>query len=495
MNAQPIRETSPDHNIPLEHNPLLEGLTLASNENELFPLIARDPFRQSFWKQNNQDIDLFRSYMQQVVIPTKTFLRGGLAIHRTLKTSLYQQNPNLSENQKKYFMTGSSLVSTAFVRGIHEGLVIEGITGLGKSHLIQSSLSTIPRCIERENISGVERVVQINWIYLDLTSVASVEALAHRIVETVDSILNCNGKLFELTFKGVRSAQAKMEASIRLLKTHFCGIVVIDEIQYENFAISTAAAMRAWILRIANVGIGLIFSGNPLGFQLKLPNKPKDQEQHSTQILRRLFSSDNIRLDPAPSVDDPNWITFTKGINRCRMVGEAHPYDRKLELLKFSHTGGFNDFYVELHCSIEKLLAQNPRNIVDEDLINLAARKSSKLTKMKPLISAFTQKDSMALRLCTDVDYDYYQNLWTPSTDTGSANKQSGPVGIVNVPLTDIDPVKALADEKASAARKTARMKSKAEEKLSPAAAAVRDHHLDGLHSMISGTAKGSDNQ
>lgn len=495
MNVHLIRSASlGDDSLP-EQNPLLHGFTLANTERELLPLIARDPFRNSSWLHNNQDIDLFRSYMNRVVIPTKTTLRGGLAIHRTLKTSLYQQNPNLLDNQKKYFSTGRSLASPNFVRGIHEGLVFQGITGVGKSHLIQASLSTIPQCIERSNIRGLERVVQINWIYLDLTSVASVEALAHRIVETVDSILGCNRALYESTFKGVRSAQAKMEAAIRLLKTHFCGIVVIDEIQYENFAISTAAAMRAWILRIANVGIGLIFSGNPLGFSLKLPNKPKEQEQYSTQIMRRLFSSDNIRLDPAPCADDANWKAFIRGINCCRLTGKAHPYNLELESLKFNLTGGFQDFYVELHCSIEKLLSQNPDKVLDESLINLAAQMSSKLKEMEPLILAFAQKDSIALRLCADVDYEYYENLWNTVSNEGDTKIPTGPVSIIPTPQPAIDHAKALSEERKAANKRALKKNSKAEEKISPKVAAVRDLHLSGLSSIITGKTKESGDQ
>lgn len=495
MNIHQIRKNPPTNVSQPEENPLLEGFTIANTEKELFPIIVRDPFRNSSWRKNNQDIDLFRSYMNQVVIPTRTTLRVGLAIHRTLKISLYQQNPNLLDNRKKYFAPGSSMATQNFVRGIHEGRVLQGITGVGKSHLILSSLSTIPQCIERENIQGLERVVQINWIYLDLTSVASVEALAHRIVETVDSILQCNRALYEFTFKGVRGAQAKMGAAIHLLKKHFCGIVVIDEIQYENFAISTAAPMRAWVLRIANVGIGLVFSGNPLGFELKLPKKPTEQEQYSTQIMRRLFSSDKIRLDPAPSANDVDWIFFTKGINRCHLISEAPPYVPSLELLKFNLTGGFEDFYVDLHCSIEKLLVQNPKKVIDEDLIRLAASKSSKLKEMEPLISAFTQKDSVALRLCADVDYDYYQSLWTKESDGAGPSDPTGPVGMVATPPSTIDHTKVFSDEKKAAIRRAAKKNNKAEEKISPIAAAVREHHLAGLDSIISGKPKEPDDQ
>ncbi len=496
MNPIPLNRSTSDDGNQNQSNPLLEGIRLANTEAELFPMIARDPFRNASWCKDNRDIDLFRLYLQQVVVPTKTILKGGLAIHRMLKVVLAQLNPKLKSNRLQYYKAGSDLVKSDFFRDVHEGMVCVGLTGTGKSHLIKATLSTVPQCIERANIAGLDQVIQVTWIYLDLTSVASVEAFAHRIVQEIDNALHSNGRLFELAFKGVHSAQAKMEAALRLLKTHFCAVIVIDEIQYENFGVATAAAMRSWILKIANAGIGIVFSGNPLGFKLQLPKKPKDHEIYSTQVLRRLFSSEEIRIDPAPSVHDANWQVFIKGINRCRLVGPPHPFDIELETLKFDETGGFDDFYVELHASMEEILAKAPKRVVDRELIRLAAKRSTKLRKMQPLISSFVHKDFMSLKLCSDVDHDYYQRLWTQDVDADVAGKAAvGSVGIVQTNTAAVDYAKSLEEDKKKAERRVAAAMNKERKETNPAAAAVRDHIMDGLKNMISGNSKRADKE
>lgn len=504
MNVRKLHNSTIDERKSVGANPFLEGIILANSEIELLPLIAYDPFRLSSWRSENQDIDLFKTYLKQVVVPTKALLKGGLAIHKMLKVIHSQNYEAMRNSNREYFATGKNIVSSSIVRGVHEGIVIKGITGTGKSHLIKATLATIPQTVERLNIFGLNKIIQINWLYLDLTSSASVEALAHRIVEEIDNALRGNGELFASTFKGVRSAQAKMEAAIRLLKTYFCGIIVFDEIQESNFAIAGASNMREWILRIANVGIGIIFSGNPLGFKLQYPKKSKDKELNldqdkklfSTQLMRCLFSSEGFRIDPAPSVDDKDWQVFIKGINRCRLVGQAHPYNRELEVLKFSHTAGFEDFYVELHASIEQILAKSHNKTVDHELINKAANRSTKLQEMKPLISAFSQKNSIALRLCADVDHEYYQSLWINASPADKpSSKPTGPVGIVTTTLSTGDYEKSLAEDKLKAANRIARGSKKENKEINPHAAAVRNQILDGLTDIISGKTNESRNK
>jgi hypothetical protein len=487
MSIHPFKKKKLPVGTPAESNPLLKGIQLVSTEAEMLTLIGRDPFRDAEWRSRNKDLDLLRVYLQQVVIPNKPALRMGLAIHKVLKISLHQQNPEIQSNRTAYFTTANALANSSFLTGVHEATAVLGLTGTAKSFLINAALATIPQCIERKDLGGLERVVQINWLFIDLSSIASVEAFADRIVDEVDKVLGGAGTTRHDTFKGVRGAHAKMSAALRLLRTHYCGFLVVDEIQFDNFAIAAAAPLRSWTLRISNVGIGLILSGNPQAFKLQLPNRPKDDEVYSTQIMRRLFSTDRIRLDPAPSADDRDWTHFAKGIDRCRIFGNPHPFDKELHQFKFECTGGFPDFYVHLHIELEKILATNPSRAVDKDLIALAAKQSTKLTEMQPLISAFALRDSIALRLCADVDHEYYHELWSKESLPKEGSDVAGPVGIIAVPPSTADPAKTLAAQKQAVAKASKARKNKAGRKISAAAAAVRDDLAEKLSSLIQG--------
>jgi hypothetical protein len=487
MSIHPFKQGATSTETPSEFNPLEFGIQLVSTEAEMLKRIAQDPFRNAQWRSSNRDLDLFRVYLQQVVVPNKPALRIGLAIHKALKISLYQQNPEVHNVRLAYFSTGSTLANFASVTGVHEAISILGLTGTAKSFLIKAALASIPQRIKRVSLAGMDQVVQIVWLYVDLSGIASVEALADRIVEEIDAVLCGAGAVRDRTFKGVRGAHAKMTAALRLLKTHYCGLLILDEIQFENFAVAAAAPLRSWVLRIMNRGIGVVLSGNPLGFKLQLPNRPKDDDAYSTQIMRRMFSTDKIRLDPAPKADDPNWTDFTKGIDRCRLFGPPHPFDKTLHQLKFERTGGFPDFYVHLHVELEKILATDPSRAVDKDLIELAARQSTKIAEMQPLIAAFAQQDVIALSLCADGDHEYYERLWLEKAVIGKDPEPPGPVGIIAVPPSTADPAKTLAAQQKAVAIAAQRRKTKASKKMSGAAAAVREGLAEKLTALITG--------
>lgn len=76
------------------------------------------------------------------------------------------------------------------------GVVVLGLTGLGKTFLLVAALSTIPQTIERTGIPGMSSVIQITWIRIDMSSIASIEALAEQIIRAVDDALDAGGKVY-----------------------------------------------------------------------------------------------------------------------------------------------------------------------------------------------------------------------------------------------------------------------------------------------------------
>lgn len=468
-------------------NPLLEGICLASTEKEIFPLIARNPFLNAAWRRQNQDIDLFPAYMAAVVAPTNTALQLGLNIHRALKITLFQKNPTVQQNQTSYFSTASQPSDPVVIHSSYCGVVLSGLTGLGKSHLLEAALQSIPQVVYRENILGLALIAQITWIRIDMTSIASIEALAEQIVRAIDDALKANGDIFEATLKGAKSANTKMERALRLLRTHYVGILAVDEIQANNFSKSGSADIRDWFLRIANQRISLVFSGNPLGFRL-LPPKKNEDEKFSTQQLRRLFATNELRRNPAESINDPEWKKFIQTVATCHLDGSRDVFNEKNELLKLQLSGGFEDFYIELHCQLEKLRVKFPAKEVDDSLINQAAAASTKLRKMKPLISAFTEHDIIKLKQCIDVDYDYYIEKWgkRSSQDVGGQSENDPPVSsFVENNKIVVDPVASAEADRKSIERKCSKQREKQSAPSSPLKNSLREHHLDELETVI----------
>lgn len=476
-------------------NPLLEGIAIATNDVEMLRLIAKNPFLDKGWLSQNQDIDLFRAYLSGVAVPTSTMLKIGLDIHRAFKTSAYQQNPLIQQNRIAYFSPNHSTSAYAVTQTTHSGVVILGLTGLGKTFQLVAALSTIPQTIKRTGLPGMSSLIQITWIRIDMSSIASIEALAEQIIQGIDDALNANGKVYDDTLAGVRSASAKMERAMRLLSTHYVSILAVDEIQANNFSRPDSAGLRFWFLRIANKKISLIFSGNPLGFELHPPKNETDEIRYATQELRRLFASNRTRLNPAESIDEPDWKKLRSALATCHLDGSRDAFDEELENHKLQLTGGFPDFYVALHCELEKIRITCPGCKTDKAMINQAAKSSSLIQVMQPLISAFTMRDPIALRKCTDVDHDYYLQKWRQGAKS-APNIGSEPTAPPPAPSPDApesDPLKSINEDRKKLERTRNKQRAKANAPTSSIKKEILGYHLDQLNTLITGPSPTDD--
>lgn len=476
-------------------NPLLEGIAIATNEVEMLRLIAKNPFLDNKWLSQNQDIDLFRAYLSGVVVPTSSMLKIGLDIHRALKTSAYQLNPLVKNNRIAYFSPSHSTSASVVTQTTHSGVVILGLTGVGKTFQLVAALSTIPQTIQRAGLPSMSSVIQITWIRIDMSSIASIEALAEQIIQAIDDALNANDKVYDDTLAGVRSASAKMERALRLLRTHYVLIMAVDEIQEENFSRPDSAVLRFWFIRIANQKISLIFSGNPLGFELHPPKKETDDIRYATQQLRRLFASNRTRLDPAESIYEPDWKNLRSALATCHLDGSRDSFDEELENHKLQLTGGFPDFYVALHSELERIRIVRPGCKIDKEIINQAAKASSLIQVMQPLISAFTTRDPIALRKCADVDHDYYLQKWRHTAES-APNVGSKPTATPPAPSADIpevNPAKSIDDDRKKLERTRNRQRAKANAPTSPIKKDVLGYHLDQLNTLITGSSPTDD--
>lgn len=489
--SQGASANAPKNDLSKSTTPLLEGIVLAANEVEMLRLIAKNPFQDKRWLSQNQDIDLFRAYLSGVVVPTSSVLTIGLDIHKALKTSAYQLNPFVQKNHIAYFSPAHSTSAYAVTQTTHSGVVILGLTGLGKTFLLVAVLGTIPQTIERTGLPGLSSLTQITWIRIDMSSIASIEALAEQIIGAVDEALSASGEVYDTTLAGVRGASAKMERALRLMRTHYVLILAVDEIQANNFSRPDSAALRFWFLRIANQKISLIFSGNPLGFELHPAKTETDDVRYATQQLRRLFASNRTRLDPAESIHEPDWKKLRSTLATCHLDGSRDSFDEELENLKRQLTGGFPDFYVALHCELEKIRIAGSGCKIDQEMICQAAKASSLIQVMQPLISAFTMRDPIALRKCIDVDHDYYLQKWHLSAKSAISiqTEQSATPPVATPDAPEVDPVEIIEDDRKKLERRRNTLRAKADAPVSPIKKDVLGYHLDQLNTMITGSS------
>lgn len=401
-------------------NPLLRGIPDPRTDEDLVRLIAHDPFRDPTWKARNTNVRRLPDALQSVFVPTPGALRLARTLFEVLHNGYDRRDPRKPGVWVNFHKPIEGVTYGEASPTFTDGLAISGITGLGKSHQVCRVLSVIPQTIYHDNLGRrLTGITQIVWIYLDMNTASGLEALLLELLEKIDDLLGV--QLYRKQFEGSRvNIDRLINTVIRVLKTHFCGMLVLDEIQRLNFGLKQASErVRNLMLKLLNVGIPVVLVGNPLGLQFK------EKLGVSGQLIRRLKANGYVRLNPADSSTDEEWQTLVRGLWRCQILPERTPLSVPLIDLLYRLTGGFPKFLSHLLAFSQQLAITTGERKLSLELIERAAHTSPLLREMHPLINAFVTCDALGLRTFSDIDTEYYIQKW--GTDQPDAHLLTRP--------------------------------------------------------------------
>jgi hypothetical protein len=456
-------------------NPLLRGIPNPTTDEELIRLVAHDPFRDPQWLRGANARRL-PDLLQSVFVPTPASLRLAQTIFDVLHNGYDRRNPNEAGVWANFYQPQDGVSFGEAGPTFTDGVAIAGITGLGKSHRVCRVLSVIPQTIRHDNLGGhLTGITQIVWIYIDMNTATGLEALLLELLEKIDELLGTQEYRRQYTTSRV-SIDRLINTLIRALKTHFCGMLVLDEVQRLNFGLKKASErVRNLMLKLLNAGIPVVLVGNPMGLQFN------EKDGFSAQLIRRLKANSPVRLDPADSPMDEEWQTLVRGLWRCQILPERSPLTATHFNLLYRYTGGFPKCLAHLLAySQQQALAVGATQLT-LDLIEQAAKSSSMLNEMRPLIDAFVNRDALRLRTFNDVDTDYYKNKWRPENDCWQVGPISSPSPTTSGKKTQQD-VLSQEQSRAKAQRTAAKNKTNKD----PASSgAQRDYFLQEIDSII----------
>jgi hypothetical protein len=323
-----------------------------------------------------------------------------------VRTSYRLRNPTIVANRRRlnsFFAHHGKQASRLPVGNpIVFGLMIMGITGLGKSAALHRALSIFPNEVVPHGPSeaaGWDQHAQIPYLVVQLPS--SLGGLLHAILSAIDDKLNTDFTLQYSPSRNWSNDKLLVEVPLLLLK-YSVGILVIEEIQARNFANAPhRQEMLLMFLRLLSYGIPVVLVGNPLGFSLL------DQ---FAQDLRRLTRGEPIELMPAESVDDKNW---DEGIalatwNHCPLKSSVL-YEAVREDL-WRNSGGIPEFSAAIGAGTLRLAEAKGNRTPDH--LKTFLRDSKKLRAHKDLIEGFAQKDPVRLSRYLDVPWEEYGLRW-----------------------------------------------------------------------------------
>ena len=324
----------------IDSNPLLQGLPMDISWQEWKQRLSVNPFEGEDVQTLSPHVrELLLDQYENLYVPTATTVQIAMDIHRMLISGLIERHPYIpSQKRHVYDMLRASEgeefkfpVSSARPRG----MLLKGVTKLGKSRLAERVLSQYPQVIVRrrdERAAWIE-LRQLMYLVVPMPSDASKAGFLMNAFIELDNAL---GTSYAQEAK-IRNATIDIQLVklLALLVKHRCGLFIIEEGQ-EDHELSNVKFGRSFLtffLRLLNTGIPTVLIGNPKAF---------NEISTSSQLMSRLSNPGARELTPCAIATNSEWTgDYVPGIWGANLLPE--PDEPITDLYKFlwDRTGGF----------------------------------------------------------------------------------------------------------------------------------------------------------
>ncbi|MGH6647553.1 ATP-binding protein [Aquabacterium sp.] len=358
---------------------------------------------------------------RKIFIPTTKTLAIAESLQRMVHDGLAQRDPRQATARANIYKTGqlkgSELRELEWWPSFASGMVIEGITGTGKSQVVDRSLSLLPQVIEHglNPECGWTHLKQLVWLKIHMPSDGSRGGLLQNALFELDRILNTD---YVKQYSSPRwTIEKLLVVFLHLLSVHRCGLLIIEEAQERN--LSQSAFSRdfiAFFLRLLNWGIPTVLIGNPLAFE-KLAAFSQDVDRFSEGGW---FHLDPL-MDPASEAWTEDWLpnlwhpTLLDQADAEYMPVSDEPLDQTLSGFIWRRTAGVPRYLCRLRREVQDFALRTGATQITAPMVDHVYQTSEKMIALKPRIEAFCTRDWRALQRFDDIPWDYFRRLWSPA--------------------------------------------------------------------------------
>jgi hypothetical protein len=402
-------------------NPLIASLPVRASAIELASKLRFCPITP----ENLQGIPttdrftLLTTY-KKTFVPTAQSLEICLSLQKMLLDGYAQRDPSLAVSKRFIYSSGQlkglKLVDTEWWPSFATGMVMDGISGLGKSQIIDRFLSLYPQVIDHQHNEecGWISLTQLCWLKIHMPSDGSRGGFLEGAFRALDQAL---GTEYTKQYSSRSwSVEKLLVVFLHLLAVHRCGLLVIEEAQEKN--LSQSAFGRDFVtffLRLLNWGTPTVLIGNPLAFE-NLRSFSQDVDRFSDGGWHHLLPT----LDPA----SPEWLEDWMPDLWCPTLLEhpdadytpftTDPIDETLAGFVWKRTGGVPRYVARLRAEVQDAALRMGIHQVTSALVDAVYRSSPKMIEVHSRIDALVKKDWRALQRFDDIPSDFFRRLWEP---------------------------------------------------------------------------------
>lgn len=359
---------------------------------------------------------------RKIFVPTTQTLAIADSLQKMIHEGLAQRDPQQACARTFIYkagqLKGQELSKLEWWPSFASGMVIEGITGTGKSQFMDRFLSLLPQVVQHgpNPECGWISLKQLVWLKIHMPSDGSRGGFLKGAFLDLDKAL---GTDYTMQYASSRwTVERSLVVFLHLLSVHRCGLLVIEEAQEKN--LSNSAIGRDFItffLRLLNWGIPTVLIGNPLAFS-KL--------REFSQDVDRFSEGGWFHIHPLMNPQSEEWVedwlpclwapTLLDHADAAYVPITDDPVDQTWAGFVWKRTAGLPRYVCRLRREVQDAALRAGATQVNAEMVDAVYRTSEKMIPLHQRIEAFVRKDWRSLQRFDDIPWDYFRQLWNPKS-------------------------------------------------------------------------------
>jgi len=369
---------------------------------------------------------------QKIFVPTYQAIQIADCMLSTLLYGLERRNPTLPEVQRWINSTqqwlGCSVDVIPWNPVYAKGIILEGITGIGKSHIVLRVLNLLPNVVDHEPKGdwGMLKLRHLVWLNVPMPAGHTRKGLLGAILVEMDRVLKTD--YFKSLFRSTKSVEVLITDVMMQLVQHRCGMLIIEEAQEANLGSKVfSREFLNFFLRILNWGIPIMILGNPLSF-VELRTHAQDVDRFTEGGWFSMLpewgpESDTWNKSWLPGIWLPNLLDLS---DAPFVTVDAVPEATDWASFLWQLTGGLPRHLARLRAEVMDWAIRNNVSQVTSEFVMQVFDQSPKISIVKARIRALANHDIKALMEFKDLPLNQLREYWLKDMP-GSHQKKSKP--------------------------------------------------------------------